>query len=58
MEKMKKWSLLAAIVGWGLMVTSCNQSEEADDLVHGPSIQMVTADAARDHPPDGEEREL
>ena len=44
MEKMKKWSLLAAIVGWGLMVTSCNQSEEADDLVHGPSIQMVTAE--------------
>lgn len=44
MEKMRKWSLLVAIVGWGLMVTSCSQSEEADDLVHGPSIQMVTAE--------------
>ena len=47
MEKTRQWSLLAAIVGWGLwglMVTSCRQNEEADDLVKGPTIQTANVE--------------
>ena len=47
MEKMRQWSLLAAIVCWGLwglMVTSCSQNEEADDLIQGPTIQTANVE--------------
>lgn len=47
MEKMRQWSLLAAIVCWGvwgLIVTSCSQNEEADDLIQGPTIQTANVE--------------
>ena len=39
--------MLAAIVCWGLwglMVTSCSQNEEADDLIQGPTIQTANVE--------------
>ena len=47
MEKMRQWSLLAALVCWGvwgLMVKQCSQNGEGDGRVHGPRIQTANVE--------------